>query len=344
MELKSGNAVTSTRRRNPVVNRFVLRLLGSPAHRLVGGKVCALRYRTVGGATVELPVQYVRDGDRLVVVAGGASGKRWWRHFRTGAPVEVLVGGDRVTGSAVVLHGAEHRTALDAYRGVFPRVTTDVEVVAITVDQPPRRPPLRGTTLLRAWLPIVTLAEFLGFAVPAGVGAITADSPTALAVPVLLVAGAVEGAALGWGQASVLRRALPELSRSRWVAATAAAAVLAYLVGLAPSTWGAVLTTWPPVPMVLTAVVLGCVLLGSIGTAQWLVLRHHLPQAGSWIATTAAAWLLGLAVFLGFATPLWQPGQPLPLIVLIGVAGGLLMAATTATVTGYALRRLLPQG
>ncbi|MEO6083827.1 MAG: hypothetical protein ABIQ18_12070 [Umezawaea sp.] len=326
------------------MNRLVLRLLGSAAHRLVDGKVCGLRYRTVSGTTVELPVQYVRDGDRLVVVAGGASGKRWWRHFRTGAPVEVLVSGDRVTGSAIVVHGAEHRTALDAYRSVFPRVTADAEVVAIMVEQPStKRSLLRGTALMRVWLPSVTLAEFLGFAVPAGVGAITADSPIVLAVPVLLAAGAVEGAALGWGQSSVLRRALPELSRSRWVAATSAAAVLAYLAGLAPSTWGAVMTTWPPVPMILAAGVLGCVLLGSIGTAQWLVLRHHLPRAGSWIATTAAAWLLGLAVFLGFATPLWQPGQPLPLIVLIGIAGGLLMAATTTAVTGYALRRLLPQ-
>jgi hypothetical protein len=39
--------------------------------------------------------------------------------------------------------------------------------------------------------------------------------------------------------------------------------------------------------------------------------------------------------------PLWQPGQPAALIISIGVAGGLLMAATTALLTGAALRRLL---
>lgn len=32
------------------------------------------------------------------------------------------------------------------------------------------------------------------------------------------------------------------------------------------------------------------------------------------------AWLLGLAVFLGFTMPLWQPGQALPLIVLNCIA------------------------
>ncbi|MDU0294665.1 hypothetical protein [Saccharothrix longispora] len=326
------------------MNRLVLRLLGSAGHRVLGGKVCALRYRTAGGATVELPVQYVHDGDRLVVVAGGASGKRWWRHFRTAAPVEVLVDGNRVTGSGAVLGGAERDAALDAYRRAFPHVTTDAQVVAITIGRfPAGRPPLRGAALFRTWLPIVTLAEFLGFAVPAGVGALTADGPAALVVPALLAVGAVEGAALGWGQAAVLRRALPGLPRSRWVAATSAAAVVAYLVGLAPSTWGAAITSWHPVPMVATAAVLGCVLLGSIGTAQWLLLRHHLPRAGRWIAATAAAWLLGLAVFLGFTMPLWHPGQALATAVLIGIAGGLLMAATTAAVTGFALRRLLPQ-
>ncbi|MBY8851781.1 hypothetical protein K7G98_27165 [Saccharothrix sp. MB29] len=145
------------------------------------------------------------------------------------------------------------------------------------------------------------------------------------------------------GASAASRSALPGLPRSRWVAATSAAAVVAYLVGLAPSTWGAAITSWHPVPMVATAAVLGCVLLGSIGTAQWLLLRHHLPRAGRWIAATAAAWLLGLAVFLGFTMPLWHPGQALATAVLIGIAGGLLMAATTAAVTGFALRRLLPQ-
>ncbi|NUT47577.1 MAG: hypothetical protein HOV94_09760 [Saccharothrix sp.] len=196
--------------------------------------------------------------------------------------------------------------------------------------------------MFRAWLPVVTLAEFLGFAVPAGVGALTADSPVALAVPALLAAGAVEGAALGWGQSSVLRRALPALPRARWVAATSAAAVVAYLIGLAPSTWGAAITAWDTAVVVAVAVALGGVLLCSIGAAQWLVLRRHVPRAGRWIAATAVAWLLGLAVFLGFTTPLWRPGQSFALIALIGIAGGLLMAVTTAAVTGYALRGLLP--
>ena len=79
----------------------------------------------------------------------------------------------------------------------------------------------------------------------------------------------------------------------------------------------------------------------SIGTAQWLVLRTVVRRSTSWIATTAIAWSAGLAVFLAFAMPVWQPGQPLAVIVVIGVAGGLLMAAVTAAITGNGLRRLL---
>jgi hypothetical protein len=171
-------------------------------------------------------------------------------------------------------------------------------------------------------------------------GALTADSAAAVSVPVLLLAGAAEGAVLGSGQALVLRRALPALTAGRWVAATAAAASFAYLVGLAPSTWAAALPSWPPLLLWPVAAVLGVALLLSIGFAQWLVLRRHLVRSARWIATTAGAWLLGLAVFLGVTMPLWQPGQGPALTIAIGVFGGLLMAATTAAVTAVALRRL----
>jgi len=99
--------------------------------------------------------------------------------------------------------------------------------------------------------------------------------------------------------------------------------------------------SWQPVLVGAVAAVLGLLLLSSIGTAQWFVLRHHVARASRWIWATAAAWLAGLAVFLGFAMPLWQPGQAVALTVGIGVAGGLLMAATVASITGGMQRRLL---
>ena len=187
---------------------------------------------------------------------------------------------------------------------------------------------------------MVTAAEFTGFIAPAVVGAVTANQQAGTAVPALLAAGAVEGSMLGWGQATVLRRVLPDLSRPRWIAATAGGAVLAYLAGSAPST--AHDARLSPVPFILVVAVAGVVLLLSLGGSQWFVLRHLVPRAGRWVAATAGAWMLGLVVFLGFTMPLWHAGQPLALIVLIGAAGGLLMAAVTSAVTGSALRWIVP--
>lgn len=339
----SGQAVTvrhaDRQHRVPPANRFVLWLLGSRARPILGATMTALRYTARSGSMVTVPVQAAHDRDRLVVLVGRPAGKRWWRHFTDRALVDVLIDGHWCPATGEV---AADERAVRAYRATFPRVAVadDATLVTITLDRPlPATQPLRGRSLVRAWFATVTVAEFVGFAVPACVGALTATLRPAVSMPALLAAGAAEGAMLGSGQAAVLRRALPGLPRRRWIAATAGAAVLAYAIGLAPSALS--IDAWP-VPLVVVALAIGAlVLLASIGTAQWLILRRHVARAGHWIWATAIGWLVGLGVFLGFAMPLWQPGQPLSLIVAVGVAGGLLMAAVTSLITGVMLRRLL---
>ncbi|WP_206796356.1 hypothetical protein [Amycolatopsis sp. MtRt-6] len=321
-------------------NRTLLRLLGSRLAPLLNGTLTALRYRpATAPEPITLPVQYACAGAEILVAAGTPDRKRWWRHFRHGAGAEVLLDGRWIAAEGRLLTGAERDAGAEAYRGRFPRLplTADTPIVAFTA---PPVPLLRGRRLAWTWFLVVTVAEFLGFAIPAVTGALTANSPTAVSLPALLLAGAVEGAALGTGQALVLRRILPAFNTRRWVAATAGAASFAYLAGLAPSTWAAGLVSWPPLVLWPVAAVLGTALLLSIGFAQWLVLRRHLARSARWIFTTAGAWLLGLAGFLGVTMPLWQPGQGLGPTILIGIAGGLVMAATTSAVTGVALRRL----
>jgi hypothetical protein len=194
---------------------------------------------------------------------------------------------------------------------------------------------------LFAWLAWTTLGETVGFCVPAAVATLTANSPATVSLPSLLLAGAVEGAFLGGAQAHVLRRALPDLPAWRWVAVTSAAATAAWLIGLVPSTLGRVLVGWPVVVRAGIFVVGGMALLLSIGTAQWTVLRHHVPRAGRWIGVTAVGWLAGLTAFMLVAPPLWREGQPAALTGAIGVLAGLVMAATVAAVTGLGLERLL---
>ncbi|MEV0132151.1 hypothetical protein AB0H83_27265 [Dactylosporangium sp. NPDC050688] len=63
-------------------NRTVLRLLASPLHGLLSGRVCEVAYTgAVTGARHALPVEYAEDHDRVVVLAAHASLKRWWRNF-----------------------------------------------------------------------------------------------------------------------------------------------------------------------------------------------------------------------------------------------------------------------
>ena len=140
----------------------------------------------------------------------------------------------------------------------------------------------------------------------------------------------VEGAALGAGQAHVLRDVLPGLRVRAFVVATSVAAGVAYAVAMLPAAWHGWFADLPVPLLVLLAALGGGVLITSIGTGQWLVLREVLPRSASWVLTTALAWLAGLGVFLGVATPWWHEGQSAVAAVLVGLVAATLMALTVA--------------
>jgi hypothetical protein len=192
--------------------------------------------------------------------------------------------------------------------------------------------------MLRRWFLATTCGEFVGFGVPAVVGAVAFDLPLPAEAAALIAAGAVEGALLGIGQGVVVRRALPLIGARQWTLATAVGGAAAWAIAMSGV---ALIQSAPPVVVALAAPVLGAGLLLSIGTAQWWLLRRQVPRAWRWIAGTAAAWVTALVVFTAVTTPLWQPGQSIGLIVLIGVLGGLVMAATMAAITGWAFVRLV---
>lgn len=321
---------------------LVARLVTSPVTgRLMPTSLVVLRYVSRTGATITFAVQAARDTDRLLVVVGNADRKRWWRHFRTPAPVEVCLHGGWFGAVGRVVDAG----AAPAYRRRFPHSPASAVYVELTcADLPAEVGPLRGWRLWRRWFGVVTAGEVVGFCVPATIGALTVHASAAVVLATIVAAGAVEGMVLGAAQASVLRRAVSGVAARAWVAATAGAAAVAYAIGMLPSTLAGLGVDLSPSLWFTIGPVLGVALLLSIGTAQWLVLRRVLPRFARWIGVTAAAWTVGLAVFLGFAMPLWHPGQPASTVIGIGVVGGLLMAATTSAITGEGLRRLLAAG
>lgn len=191
------------------------------------------------------------------------------------------------------------------------------------------------------WTATVTAGEFLGFAAPALAGAASSGFDGLLTLVALVLGGAIEGAVLGWSQARVLRRIFPLLSLRRWVGLTSAGASFAWLLGMAPSTFHDSWTSWPVAGTAVASAILAVLLLGSIGTAQYLELRRHVAGAHVWIVVTAGAWCAGLLAFSAVAPPLWHEGQSRPVLLAIGLVAGALMAATMAVTSGFALTRLI---
>ncbi|MDQ1125679.1 hypothetical protein QE428_000712 [Microbacterium sp. SORGH_AS 505] len=196
---------------------------------------------------------------------------------------------------------------------------------------------LRGVWI--RWVVVVTAGESAGFIGPAIVGAATADSPGAVAASA--AAGIIEGTVLGVSQWFVLSLVIPFMPMLVWVSVTAASAFLAYLIGCLPSLTAGV---WAQAPVVVTAasaVGLGGALLASMSIPQAMVLRAYGMRA-SWrcVVWASGSWVAGLLVFLLTATPLWQPGQPFSVTVMIGIIAGIAMAMTVAAFSGFGVVQL----
>jgi len=163
------------------------------------------------------------------------------------------------------------------------------------------------------WIAANVVGELLGLGLVGATGYaaihIFGDPETAsyvLAFAALIISlGAIEGAIVGYAQVLVLRRRLPQLKA--WIAATSLGAVLAWTLGMIPSTAiGYVASTPSATPsaisdamQLLLAIPLGLLAGTILGLPQWFVLRKHVAHAGWWILANALAWACGMPlVFL----------------------------------------------
>lgn len=192
-------------------------------------------------------------------------------------------------------------------------------------------------TFLRRWVFAVTAGEAIGFIIPAAVGGslALAEAPSFVVYPVMILAGACEGILLGLGQSIGFGSSVPRLA---WVTATAVGAALAWSLGMLPSTIvGFDLGSLSTVLWVSMGAVL---LLVSIPTLQWLVLRRAVPGSFRWIPINAGAWAAGI-LWTVAPSPFIDENTAPPVLLGSYVLAGILMAATVATLTGFAAKRVV---
>lgn len=120
----------------PWMNSMVMLALKTPLLRSWMGR--SFMILTVTGVSTgtryTLPVQYVRDDDRLIVLSQRT--RRWWTNLRSPAGVEIVVRGDRLPGVARLLTGEAEHDAIELTLRQNPR-TAKFYGVDIATDGAP---------------------------------------------------------------------------------------------------------------------------------------------------------------------------------------------------------------
>jgi len=80
-----------------LANPFMKLITRSPLHGLVSRNVMLITFLgKKSGKTYTTPVNYVRDGEDLVIIS--QRDRTWWRNLRGGAPVQVTLQGQEMKG------------------------------------------------------------------------------------------------------------------------------------------------------------------------------------------------------------------------------------------------------
>ncbi|MGA2112603.1 MAG: hypothetical protein ABSG98_10725 [Anaerolineales bacterium] len=103
-------------------NPLVGLILSSPLHPLLSQSLLVLSYRgRKSGKRFDIPVEYAQSGETLCILPGRPEQKTWWRNFRGGTPVDILLRGHRLHGLASLLDGREDAFALAQALAIYLR-------------------------------------------------------------------------------------------------------------------------------------------------------------------------------------------------------------------------------
>ena len=173
--------------------------------------------------------------------------------------------------------------------------------------------------------------------------------PLVASVAAGVLLGVFEGIVVGAAQGIVLRRRLPGLALRSWIAATVVGAIVAWGLGMLPSTLmgagaegaqgSAEAREWLTYVMAAGMGLAAGVVLAFV---QWTALRtaSGVRRAGLWLPANSLAWCLGMpVVFLGMGSiPAGASvAQAVPVVVAATAAAG----AVVGAVHGAVLVRVL---
>jgi hypothetical protein len=109
-------------------NPIMIWILRSPFHKMLSGSIVLLTITgRKSGRSIEVPVNYIRDGKTLWVVSDRQ--RVWWRNLMGGAPLSVMLA--RKTKHArgeVILHDREVMHALVEYFKLAPHMAKYLKV------------------------------------------------------------------------------------------------------------------------------------------------------------------------------------------------------------------------
>ena len=173
----------------------------------------------------------------------------------------------------------------------------------------------RGKLWLQ-WLAANALGELLGLGTVAVIGFLMTSKfeksvgrgATISFALLMIVLGAFEGAVIGLAQWLVLRRIVNRLSSRSWVVASLIGAVMAWTLGMLPSSLMNLTSqgesTSPDlseVPIILLASFMGVILGIILALPQWIVLRKYVVHAGWWFGANSVAWAFGMPLVFSVA-------------------------------------------
>lgn len=210
--------------------------------------------------------------------------------------------------------------------------------------------------LWRRWVVANALGELLGLGLVATIGGSVVwwfgephrVSFILLFALLMILLGAGEGLIIGLAQWLAVSPFFRSLPRRDWVKATICGAVIAWGLGMIPSTLFALQDSSAAVPdppvndamKYWLAVIMGLGLGGVLGVPQWLVLRRYMRRASWWIGANAVAWAVGMPIIFFGAGSVTEHSEGWRIVFLLALTLSVAGAAVGA-IHGCALARML---